>query len=85
MLNQGLRSATSWAQDRGAKLFWCSITPLPPYVPRSAAGTETLLAYNAVAKKVMDENGIAIDEAVGSREIRGKRKTPEADAFGASC
>jgi hypothetical protein len=59
---QNLRKLVKKMQATGAKLIWCSITPLPPDLPRSAAGTETLLAYNAVAKKVMDENDIAIDD-----------------------
>lgn len=59
---QNLRTLVKKMQANGAKLIWCSSTPLPADVPRSAAGTETLLAYNAVAKKVMDENKIAIDD-----------------------
>ncbi len=59
---QNLRKLVKKMQAGGAKLIWCSTTPLPPDVPRSAAGTETLVAYNAAAKKIMDENKIAIDD-----------------------
>lgn len=45
----------------GAALVWCSTTPVPEGCspPRS---DEDAVAYNAVAKKIMDENGIAIDD-----------------------
>jgi len=58
---QNLRQLVKRLQATGAKLIWCSSTPLPEDVPRSAQQTEDLLARNAVAKKIMDENGIAID------------------------
>jgi hypothetical protein len=59
---KNLRKLVKRMQATGAKLIWCTNTPLPADVGRSAAGTETVLAYNAVAKKVMDENGVAIDD-----------------------
>jgi hypothetical protein len=59
---QNLRKLVKTMQATGARLVWCSITPLPADVPRSAAGNETVLAYNAVARKVMQENAIAIDD-----------------------
>jgi len=45
----------------GAKLIWCSTTPVPEGCspPRT---NDDVLAYNAVAKKIMDANGIAIDD-----------------------
>jgi len=46
-----------------AKLIWASTTPVPPQIdappPRRNAD---VLAYNAVAKKVMDEAGIPIND-----------------------
>ena len=44
-----------------AKLIWCATTPVPEGCspPRK---DEDVLAYNAVAKKIMDANGIAIDD-----------------------
>ena len=45
----------------GAKLIWCSTTPVPEGCtpPRT---DEDVIAYNAVARKIMDANGIAIDD-----------------------
>ncbi len=45
----------------GAKLIWCSTTPVPEGCspPRS---NEDVLAYNAVAKKIMEKNGVEIDD-----------------------
>jgi len=45
----------------GAKLIWCSTTPVPEGCspPRT---DEDVLAYNAVAKKIMEAGGIAIDD-----------------------
>ena len=48
----------------GAKLVWCSTTPVPEKCspPRT---NEDVVAYNAVATKIMEENGIAIDDLYG--------------------
>ena len=45
----------------GAKLIWCSTTPVPKGCspPRK---NEDVIAYNAVAGKIMDANGIAVDD-----------------------
>ena len=45
----------------GARLIWCSTTPVPEGCspPRT---NDDVLAYNAVAKKIMDANGVAIDD-----------------------
>jgi len=59
---QNLRKLVKRLQATSAKLIWCSSTPLPGDVPRSAQQTDDLLARNAVAKKIMDENGIAIED-----------------------
>lgn len=59
---QNLRKLVKRMQATGAKLIWCASTPLPDDVARSEAGNKTVLAYNAVAKKVMEENHIAIDD-----------------------
>ncbi len=45
----------------GAKLIWCSTTPVPEGCePMRTKGDA--LAYNAVAKKIVDAQGIAIDD-----------------------
>jgi len=48
----------------GAKLIWCSTTPVPKGCspPRT---NEDVIAYNAAAKKIMDREGIAIDDLYG--------------------
>jgi len=48
-------------EKTGAALVWCSTTPVPKGCspPRT---NEDVLAYNAVAKKIMDARGIAIDD-----------------------
>ena len=45
----------------GAKLIWCSTTPVPEGCspPRS---NEDVLAYNAAAKKIMEKNDVVIDD-----------------------
>ena len=45
----------------GAKLIWCSTTPVPEGCspPRR---NEDVIAYNAAAKQIMDQNRIAIDD-----------------------
>lgn len=48
-------------EKTGATLIWCSTTPVPKGCtpPRT---DEDAVAYNAVAKKIMDENKIAIND-----------------------
>jgi acyl-CoA thioesterase-1 len=58
---QNLRKLVARLKQTGAKLIWSSTTPVPEgsSPPRS---NEDVLAYNAVAKKIMDENQVAIDD-----------------------
>jgi acyl-CoA thioesterase-1 len=58
---KNLRAIVKRLKQTDAKLIWCSITPVPKKSspPRH---NEDVLAYNAVAKKVMEENNIAIDD-----------------------
>ena len=45
----------------GAKLIWCSTTPVPEgCLP--LRGTADEVAYNAVAKKIMEKNDVAVDD-----------------------
>ena len=45
----------------GAKLIWCNTTPVPEgCLP--LRGTADELAYNAVAKKIMEKNDVAVDD-----------------------
>jgi acyl-CoA thioesterase-1 len=58
---KNLRRLVQRLQKTGAKLIWCSTTPVPEGCspPRS---NEDTLAYNAVAEKIMNQNDIAIDD-----------------------
>ena len=59
---KNLRELVGKLKQTGAKLIWASTTP----VPEGCGGPKRLdadvVAYNEVAKKIMDENGIAIDD-----------------------
>lgn len=46
----------------GAKLIWASTTPVPQTVPANISSDAVAQKYNAVAKALMDENGIPIDD-----------------------
>lgn len=58
---KNLRTIVKRLKETGAKLIWCTTTPVPKKSspPRH---NEDVLAYNAAAKKVMEENEIAIDD-----------------------
>ncbi len=58
---KNLRKLVERLKKTGAKLIWCSTTPVPKGCspPRK---NEDVLEYNAVAKKIMDENKIEIDD-----------------------
>jgi len=57
---KNLRLLVARLKQTGAKLVWASTTPVPDGEPRRIAGDE--VKYNAVAARVMTENGIAIDD-----------------------
>ena len=46
----------------GAKLIWATTTPVPEGDQKPPRKSEDPPRYNAVAKKIMDENGVAIDD-----------------------
>ena len=58
---KNLRRLVGRLKKTGATLIWCSTTPVPEGCtpPRS---DEDTLAYNAVAKKIMDEKKIAVND-----------------------
>jgi len=58
---KNLRELVARLKKTGATLIWCSTTPVPP-VSKPIRKNDDVLAYNAVAKKIMDENGIRIDD-----------------------
>ncbi|HWA99701.1 MAG TPA: SGNH/GDSL hydrolase family protein [Pirellulales bacterium] len=55
-----LRQLVARLKQTGAKLIWCTTTPVAPDTPKRIP--DDVLKYNAVAKKIMDENGITIDD-----------------------
>jgi lysophospholipase L1-like esterase len=64
---KNLRTLVTQMRATGAKLIWATTTPVPDggiLSPTRRFGS--IDAYNAVAKKVMDENGVAIDDLNGA-------------------
>jgi len=57
---KNLRELVARLKKTGAKLIWCSTTPVPEGCDGRVNGTE--LEYNKVAAKIMKENGVAIDD-----------------------
>lgn len=45
-----------------AKLIWCATTPVPEDDLNPSRNNSAVIAYNAIARKIMDENGVAIDD-----------------------
>jgi acyl-CoA thioesterase-1 len=58
---KNLRELVTRLKKTGATLIWCSTTPVPPG-RRAPLKPEDVLRYNEMARKIMDENGIAIDD-----------------------
>lgn len=59
---KNLRELVRRLKATGARLIWASTTPVPQGKLSPPRKTEDVVAYNAVAKKIMDENGIPIDD-----------------------
>ena len=58
---ENLKKLTARLKKTGAKLIWCSTTPVPKGVtPRRTE--EDVLAYNRVAAKIAKENKVVIDD-----------------------
>jgi hypothetical protein len=57
---KNLRALVARLKKTGATLIWASTTPVPEGEPGRIKGDE--VKYNAVAAKIMAENGIAIDD-----------------------
>jgi hypothetical protein len=55
-----LRKLVARLKKTGAKLIWRSTTPVPPGAKGRVVGDSA--KYNAVAKKVMDEHDIVVDD-----------------------
>lgn len=59
---KNLRALVARMKATGARLIWATTTPIPDgdLVPSRKFGQ--VAEYNAIAKKVMSENGVAIDD-----------------------
>lgn len=58
---RNLQSLVKRLEKTGATLIWCSTTPVPKGCSPPRDNKDTI-AYNAVAKKIMDEHGIAVND-----------------------
>jgi acyl-CoA thioesterase-1 len=59
--DHNLRRLVERMKKTGAKLIWCSTTPVPDGVKPTRKNAE-VLEYNAVATKIMEDNGIVTDD-----------------------
>jgi acyl-CoA thioesterase-1 len=59
---KNLREIVKRLQATGAKLIWCSTTPVPPGELKPARQFDDVAVYNRIAAKVMNENGITIND-----------------------
>jgi len=57
---RNLRQLVKRLEQTGARLIWCSTTPVPEGAVGRVPGDE--LEYNAVAAKVMAEHDVAVDD-----------------------
>ena len=57
-----LRALVKQMQATGATLIWCSTTPVPEGKVSPTRKPEDVLAYNAIAKKVMEENKVVTND-----------------------
>ena len=57
---KNLRELVKQLKATGAKLIWCATTPVPE-TSTPVRKNADVLAYNAVARKIMDENGVVIN------------------------
>jgi acyl-CoA thioesterase-1 len=59
---KNLRALVAKMKATGAALVWCATTPVPEGKLNPLRVPADVVAFNAVAKKVMDEAGVAIDD-----------------------
>lgn len=59
---KNLRELVGRLKETGATLIWCTTTPVPPGADSPPRKVEDVLAYNAAAKKVMDESAVAVND-----------------------
>lgn len=70
---KNLRTLVARLKKTGATLVWASTTPVPDGEPGRIKGDE--VQYNAVAAKIMKENGIVIDDLHAEVLRLGRPKT----------
>ena len=59
---KNLRTLVAQMKTTGAKLIWCSTTPVPDAKLNPPRKPADVLAYNAIARRVMEENKIPIND-----------------------
>ena len=59
---KNLRELVKQLKATNAKLIWCATTPVPEGDMKPGRKNSDVIDYNAIAKKIMDENGVAIDD-----------------------
>jgi acyl-CoA thioesterase-1 len=62
---KNLRELVRRLKTTGARLIWASTTPVPEGKLNPPRATADVLAYNAIAKRVMEENQIPTDDLYG--------------------
>jgi len=62
---KNLRELVKQLKATKAKLIWASTTPVPDAKVNPPRKDSDVIAYNAAARKVMEENGVAIDDLYG--------------------
>ena len=60
--DRNLRDIVKQLQATGAKLIWATITPIPDGDLNPPRAFDKVPTYNAIARKVMDETGVAIND-----------------------
>jgi acyl-CoA thioesterase-1 len=63
---KNLRELVARLKRTGAKLIWASTTPVPDADVSPRRKNADVLAYNAVAKRIMDENAIRVNDLYAS-------------------
>lgn len=59
---KNLRALVDKMKATGAKLVWATTTPVPEAEQKPPRQAADVLSYNAAAKKIMEGNGVAIDD-----------------------
>ncbi len=59
---KNLRELVKTMKGTGAKLIWATTTPVPEGKTNPLRKNQDVIDYNQVAKKIMDDNGIAVND-----------------------